>query len=822
MMVRRQYRHMCLYAMRVAASVTLALALPHAVSAQAAQSAQAKGPTGTLSGTVVDDSGGLVPGVTVAVRSVENGLRREVTTNEAGAFTFPLLQAARYVLSATLQGFAPIEIPDVIVKPNDQQTLLVKLKLATVGENVTVTAQKRGEERLRDVPIPVTVLNADSLVDNGQLLLRDYYSNVPGLNLSAGLYSMTTLTIRGTNSGGGDPTVGVIIDDVSFGSSTGYGTWIPDFDPGDLTQVEVLRGPQGALYGANSMGGLLKYVTKDPSTHGFEGSVDVGTTAVYNGDKPGLNLRGAMNVPVNNTLALRISGYARQDPGFIDNPVYHRRATNEVDNGGGRLSGLWQASPDSSLRFSAMYQRTIPNAPPEVTLVPGMSGLEQYYLPGVRGFERALQAYSASFRTKLRNIQLVSLAGYNINNSTGTLDWTGYYADTFMKDFGVSGAIHTNHSTTTRLTEEVRASSSIGRKIEWQGGFFYSHEDLKNDQHLRAVDPTTLQVVAEFGHYSYPEQFDSTAGFGDVTVHVTPRFDLQLGGRLSHEKLFEEVGITEGIDAGGVTVSTPSSVTPFNTFTYLVTPRFTLSGNVMLYGRAASGYRPGLSNAVVVPLVTEKIPLKADPDKTQNYELGLKGDFLDHRLSLDASLYYIDWQHIQIGVETEKQAWGYTTNGSRAKSEGVELSAAVMPLKGLRIAAWDVINNAVLTEPFPANSTAHGAIGDRLPEGSRHSGNFSVEQNFPVSNSAIASIGGKVSYIGARLGAFTASGVRDEYGAYTKTDFSAGLKYSSWMISLFLNNALDERGVIGKNPFTLDSLIYIQPRTVGVSLTRRF
>lgn len=814
MMFRKPYRQMCLYAVCVMVSLASVLVAPHLASAQ--------GSTGTLSGTVVDETGGLVPGVTVAIRSVETGLRREVTTDQQGTFAFPLLQPARYVLSATLLGFAPIEIPDIVLKPNDQQALMVRLKLASLGENVEVTAQKRGQERLRDVPIPVSVLNADTLVDNGQLLLRDYYSSVPGLNLSTGLYAMTSLTIRGANSGGGDPTVGVIIDDVPFGSSTGYGTWIPDFDPGDLTQVEVLRGPQGALYGANSMGGLLKYVTKDPSPQGFDGSLDLGMTSVYNGDKPGFNVRASANVPINSVLALRVSGYVRQDPGFIDNPVYHRRATNEVNNGGGRLAGLWQASKDTSLRFSAMYQRTAPKAPPEVTHLPGYGELEQYYLPGVKGFDRKLQAYSASFKTKLRNIDVVSLTGYNVNNSIGTLDWSGNYADTFLPIFGVSGAIHTNHSTTTRFTEELRLSGSFARKIEWQAGTFYSHENLANDQHLRAVDPATGRNVGEFGYYSYPEQFDSTAGFGDLTFHFTDRFDIQVGGRVSHEKLFEEPGISGGIDVGGGVTIAPESTSKFDTFTYLVTPRFRLSPAWMLYARAASGYRPGQSNAVTASVVEEKIPLQADPDQTQNYEIGVKGDFLEHRVSVDASLYYIDWQNVQISVETEKAAWGYTANGAGAKSEGVELSTEVRPLSGLRISAWGVFNNAVLTQPFPANSTAHGVTGDRLPEGSRRSGNVSIEKTFPLWNRAIGSIGGKVSYIGDRIGAFTSSAQRDAYPAYTKTDFNASLRYSSWMINLYVNNAFDERGVIGKNPFTLDSLIYIPPRTVGLSMSRKF
>ncbi|HWW83383.1 MAG TPA: hypothetical protein VNZ26_07260, partial [Vicinamibacterales bacterium] len=453
----------------------------------------------------------------------------------------------------------------------------------------------------------------------------------------------------------------------------------------------------------------------------------------------------------------------------------------------------------------------------------GLGGLQQYYLPGVRGFERTLQAYSASFRTKLRRFELVSLTGYNINDSTGTLDWSYYYAPTFQPIFGVTGAIHTNHTTTTRFTEEVRLSSSVAWKFDWQVGTFYSHEDRANDQHLRAVDPVTGRVVGEFGHYQYPEQYDTSATFGDVTFHLAKRIDLQVGGRLSHDTLNEEAGISAGIDVGGGINIAPASMTTFNTFTYLITPRFNLAPNVMLYGRAASGFRPGQSNAVTAALVTEKIPLQAEPDKTENYEIGVKGDFLEHKASVDASLYYIDWQHIQIGVLTEKAAWGYTANGGRAKSEGVELSGTVRPLAGLRIAAWGVLNNAVLTEPFPANSTAHGAVGDRLPEGSRHSGNVSIDRSFPLWNRAVGSVGGKVSYIGDRLGAFTvASSRRDEYPAYSKTDLNAGLKYSSWTTNVYVSNVFDERGVIGKNPYTLDSLIYIPPRTVGLTFTRKF
>src|SRR5262249_7953058 len=141
---------------------------------------------------------------------------------------------------------------------------------------------------------------------------------------------------------------------------------------------------------------------------------------------------------------------------------------------------------------------------------------------------------------------------------------------------------------------------------------------------------------------------------------------------------------------------------------------------------------------------------------------------------------------------------------------------------GLKLAAWSVFNTAVLTQPFPANSTAHGAIGDRLPEGSRRSGNASIEQVFPLWNRALGSMGAKVSYIGDRLGAFTATDDRDVFRAYARIDLNGGVHLSSWTVNLFVNNLADKRGVIGKNPFTSNSVIYIQPRTVGFSVSRRF
>jgi outer membrane receptor protein involved in Fe transport len=183
-------------------------------------------------------------------------------------------------------------------------------------EEITVTAQKR-IERLQDVPVPVTAIAGESLVNSNQLQLQDYYSKIPALSLTPTVFG-PIISIRGLTTGGvgTSPTVGVVVDDVPFGASTGLGGGgvAPDFDPSELARVEVLRGPQGTFYGATSIGGLLKYVTVDPSTDAFSGRVQIGTHSIYNGDGLGYSARGSVNVPLNDTFAVRASALRDRIP----------------------------------------------------------------------------------------------------------------------------------------------------------------------------------------------------------------------------------------------------------------------------------------------------------------------------------------------------------------------------------------------------------------------------------------------------------------------------------------------------------------------------
>ncbi|MEP7244765.1 MAG: TonB-dependent receptor plug domain-containing protein, partial [Gammaproteobacteria bacterium] len=227
-------------------------------------------------------------------------------------------------------------------------------------EEVVVTAQKR-LERLQDVPVPVTAVTAASLVEQNQTRAQDFFSSVPGVNLQF-QNNRSQLAIRGITTGPvtGNPVVGYTIDDVPYGSSAGiaglFGS-APDLDPAELERIEVLRGPQGTLYGAASIGGLVKYVTIDPSRDKVSGAVAVGTNTIHGpGNNVGYNVRGGINLPLGETFAVRASAFTREDPGYIDNVLTGKEGVNKVDVSGARVSALWRPSDALSVKLSALYQ----------------------------------------------------------------------------------------------------------------------------------------------------------------------------------------------------------------------------------------------------------------------------------------------------------------------------------------------------------------------------------------------------------------------------------------------------------------------------------
>jgi outer membrane receptor protein involved in Fe transport len=359
----------------------------------------------------------------------------------------------------------------------------------------------------------------------------------------------------------------------------------------------------------------------------------------------------------------------------------------------------------------------------------------------------------------------------------------------------------------------------MGERFEWLFGGFYTDEDSPFHANQLATDFQTGEVIATLDNEYVRSTYEEKAVFADLTVRFTQRFDVQIGGRKSDIKQTLEENFS-GPLWGGEVARSGLEITD-DPFTYLLTPRFRVSPDLMLYGRFASGYRAGGING------DSALGLAPDgwtPDETKNYEFGVKGRIYDRMLAFDASVFYIDWDDIQI-QSLSAEGVGFISNGGGARSRGVELALDSHPLDGLSLTASLALTDAEVTEGFGPTSLFSANAGDRLPFTSRFAGQLSASQEFVLVNDITATIGASLTYVGEREGLFRPGTLaREEYPSYTQVDLRGGLEMGSWGANLFINNVGDKRGALGGGQGAINPLAYIytQPRTVGLSFTKSF
>ena len=760
------------------------------------------------------------------------------------------------LLSSALFGFACLG-GVTLASQAEAQTATAGTESVSTVEAVTVTAEKRGPELLKNVPAAVTVLNTKELSADNVVRLQDYFTTVPGLTDAPGsLQSKEILAIRGITTGSGTPTVGMMIDGIPYGSSTGIGGGQapPDLDPSDLKEIDVLRGPQGTLYGVNSIGGVIDFETADPSTSAFSGRLQSGVSAVYNGTGVGYDERAAVNVPVNDALALRASVYTRFDPGWINNPVTGANGVNSDHASGGRLAGLWDISPNATLKVSALYQtfsggvngadacQQTPSSGPYTGFISynyycanglKLGPLEQDSMPGTGHFDRSAQAYSAILKVQIGQATLTSLTGYSINKFHDTEDISyDFYLD--AEYYGGShyfpgpttnfaGTPYVNTNETDKFSQEVRLDVPIGDKIDWLTGLFYTHEQTNFDVSILAANINTGNVVGIWNSTPFPSVYQEAAIYSDVTIHLTNRLDVEAGlrqGDIQETATEYSDGLPFNCLFVGICqyqIVHPANKETATPLTYLFTPSFKLTPDVMLYARLSSGYTAGGGNIVA------GAPATFGPDTTNDYEVGLKGEFFDHHLYVDASAYYINWTNIQLSALAT--AGVYTTNGSGAKSEGLEVEAIARPWSGFSIDGWIAVDDAELTSALPSNITIVGHVGDPLPFAPRTSGHLSAQQDFPLANNLTGFVGGDLSAESSRQGSFVTTKnnlfnvlstgnplPRTSMPGFAYFNLHAGVRLNNWTVNAYLNNVADTRGIpsarIGRRPSIFHQLYH--------------
>jgi iron complex outermembrane receptor protein len=685
-------------------------------------------------------------------------------------------------------------------------------------EEIIVTATKR-TERLVDVPLSVQAIGGRQLERIGAVNFADYARTVAGISFQDSGAGRSQIFVRGVSTGGDvdtgkESTVAVYIDEtpVTEGSSQ------PDLKLYDIDRVEVLRGPQGTLYGSGSMGGTLRLITKQPRFERVEGYVQGKGSLVHEGGAGG-SVDAMINVPLTNNLALRVVGYGIREDGFLDNGFSGAEDINDEDTWGLRAALRYKPTDALDVTLTGYHQQTDIGAYYQVTdhyprLVIDQSAKED--------FDDKFSIGNLRVEYDLGPAQLTSSTSYfDRHRAFGNdIDWfTELVA-------GIPRANSPLYYDVTAFSEELRMTSTGSSAFKWLVGLFYLDRDEDSGQ---SINPAGVPVPSDpNANVFYSRTLASTqqlAGFLELGYELFAGFTVTGGVRVS--KIDRDLtAIKAGVLIGAYSsLSGDADETP-------VTPKINVSyrlrDGALLYAQASQGFRVGGVNPGLPNCGTCAVSLGTtfDSDSLWNYELGAKFELFDRALRLNAAAFYIDWTDIQLNVSREDGFNGFLNAGD-ARSRGGELEVSLSAGAGIELGGQLTYTDAELTRVRPG-VTGVGTPGSRVPEVPEWSRSGYIEWVRPVLGDAEFRIRGDVQYVGERKNSF--SGERP-MASYTLYNLSLGLDIGNYTASLFGKNLSDERAQLRRQfyaglhdgvPIEFDRYTINIPRTIGVALMRRF
>ena len=738
---------------------------------------------------------------------------------------------------------------------------------ATELDRVVVTANKR-QENIREVATAITRIGEQQLENLNATQMADYASYVPGLQMrSSGTPGQVQVSMRGIAAMSPGSTVGTYVDETPVGSNSLYQQatlYQLDLLPYDVESIEVLRGPQGTLYGAGAMGGLIKYTMRKPDSMLREFRVGAGLSSVQDG-ATGHSYRVGMNLPlVEDAFAIRASFAKNEIPGYVDNLVDGRKDINDGEQTSARVSMRWEGET-ASVQFAAMRQEIDSDNNAVIALDPEtqrpIAGLSNYvHVDGI--FRKDLDHYSLTFEKDLGFADFISATSYadasTLNRGDVTLSY-GEYPLAFLDvdpTLEPGSAYLDNALDLTQFTQEFRLQSKSGQPFEWLVGVFRSDEDGDNYQYvaLNQLDGSPLPapwdgIIGVLGELHIPSTYEETAVFANASYRFTDRFKLGAGMRFSRNDQDFQQNVVGGVL---IPIGTSDNSSSEDVFTWSITPQFQISPDSMVYAKASSGYQPGGPNVVAVGL-----PSAVDSSMLTSYELGWKAAFAQRRLQLDVVAYQIDWEDIQVASLVNGVSG--LVNGGQATSRGLEASLLWRPAAGLTLGLNGAYNDAELDEDFativvPLDPDLPGGVleintglgGDRMPYVADLTWSATVDYYVSLGNGWSAGFGGGYRWVGDRTNGtterqviaiadprtvldttFTEPLTIDSYGAF---DLYASLSNGPWTLRGYVKNAADERAYSTMTDITgaLTGVTHhlaatpIQPRTIGLEFDYRF
>jgi outer membrane receptor protein involved in Fe transport len=705
-----------------------------------------------------------------------------------------------------------------------QETATDRAEDVADAGDIVVTAQRR-TERAQDVPSSLTVLGADALSTQGAVSLADYARQIPTLNIIGSQGAGTGQpTMRGVSTGGDRVAgVGIYLDDVPFTPASAFilaTSYAFDPDLADIDRIEVLAGPQSTLYGASAMGGLIRYISKQPDLNALNGSARLFLTGVDGGSVGGGG-KASVSIPlVTDQLAVATSGFWRRDPGFVDNLTRGESNVNRADVYGGRIAIRARFSERFETTFIGLLQNIDRQGPNIVYLTPdlkpaaGLSFTSPLDLP-TRIRYRSISAQSTLDLDFAVVSNILSYSNFAIHNN---IDYS--YFSSFFPTFPAGGAVDYNgHPTANKYTEELRIASKPGR-FEWMIGGFITKESGSNALSIYGTGPDgiALPSTSPFLNVytlSISSSFVEKAAYGNLTLHVTPELAVAGGLRYSANRQTVDPFVTGLLGSIGTSPgSREDAVTYHAAITYAPSRQLTI------YAKTSSAYRPGSSNPLNAIQVAAGVPQDYSSDYLRSYELGVKGSAMEGRLSFTADVFHMKWSDIQ----TSQIVSGFSAvaNGGSARIDGAEASLSYRPTPGLTVAMSGAWLDAKYTGSVP---TANIFKGDRLPYAPKFSGTVSIDYGRPQQGLLTPVAGISFTHRGAQQTPVT-NATTYRLPAVNQLDLYAGIEWDRYRLVARVDNLTDEFGLTSAGSTTalgqpLGGSV-IRPRTYSLSLETRF
>ena len=704
-------------------------------------------------------------------------------------------------------------------------------------EEIVVTANRVGEQSLQKIPMAISVISPAELDAKGLGSISELVRTLPSVNMQSLSPGENDIEMRGLVTDGVEPTnaqerslVAIYLDDAAITQQA----FNPDLHVYDLERIEVLRGPQGTLYGAGSMAGTIRLITKKPDSRALSGDGDISVSETEHGST-NYSIRGVLNLPlIEDKLAARIALFRSDDSGYIDNIGAGVRDSNPAYSTQGRLAIRWQPADAITLDASATFARL--NALGRNAIFPQL-GSYVYSSLTPEQFSDYFKLYNLTADWDLSFAHLISSTTY-IQRQFAENETSQYFTESYLLP-GILLPSNSNSSNDVHeFQEELRLVSRPDQRLRWIAGAYFERETRFYPQNIPTpgfdaaygaeIGDPTFNSQTLYGTPAPDDIFYGTinlkeqqfAVFGEATYPVLPKLDLTLGVR--YFNFHDDFSLYFTGVAGAIAPGVPDTGSGFQQSSG-ANPRgvlsYTLSDDVMIYGEAARGFRyGGVNEPAPVVFCGTGVPESFGPDNLWSYTLGEKGKFADGRLTMDVDAFYIDWRDVQT-IHNLACTYYYAENQGKIKSQGVELESKLRVTRQLTLGLSGSFTDSAANGSIP---NVDAANGDRTPFFPRVIVALKADEGIPVP-------GGKILLSADytwRSNAYTEFNPQDplyrEIPESKVLNASVGYDTGRWSVSIYGTNLTNDEEISAVQANTYgpvqpgDVWFRGRPRTIGL------